>query len=170
MKINGVEELFRILSSLPPPKGPKPLVPNESLGVVRCACGEPKPISMFSPARSKHIAYIDNVCEGCKNNFKDLATIVCCSCKRVVARLAPHKDPKGFRFEKGGIYHTDTCGGTCAYGKEDKELKEGVVHHVSVILEQWIAHQKIDGKPYDAAALFKFKQSFKENQNGSDIQ
>ena len=106
--IRGVDEqlgnLIKTVSAWKPPMKPVITIP--------CACMKNKePISAgFRLKHSGAIQYLNNVCKGCDDKWKDYCTIICCRCKTAVARMEPHEDPSGFIFRRGATYHTEQCG------------------------------------------------------------
>ena len=96
-----------VLRNLPPP--PVNFSVGNDLTKMYCACGEVKPVASMRVFNTGQVMAIDNVCRGCEHIDKGLARIVCFRCKVVVARVSPHTDPLGFKFEAGRTYHTESC-------------------------------------------------------------
>jgi len=75
-----------------------------------CMCGIQKPIRLSDIKTSSRIHYVDNICKECfTDDYKDLCTVVCLTCRKAVLRVTPHTTKSGFRFEKGKVYHTEAC-------------------------------------------------------------
>ena len=111
-----IEPLIKTLRSMKPPA--------KAIMHIPCACGKNKKITTpgFGIYMTNYGPTLNNVCRGCESLWDDHARMVCCTCKTVVARLKPHRDPKtGFEFKKGGDYHTERCG-VCHPG-----LKESII-------------------------------------------
>lgn len=51
----------------------------------------------------------DNLCEACRKKAGNAAMLACIRCKCIVTRVPPFKDPSGFTFLPGTIYHVDVC-------------------------------------------------------------
>ena len=109
------EEVVKLLAEL---AKLKPLDPNKLITpetVEECICGKIVPITRFVKLDTGVMHVVNNVCKGCAEGEKEdakLARIVCIRCRKVVARLKPHKDTKdGFVFKAGKSYHTDMCPG-----------------------------------------------------------
>ena len=97
--------MVRDLTKMPSPRPPAVL--------FTCACNKEKdPVKAGFRVRTSwaKVRFMDNVCEGCESVWRDYATVICTVCKTPVARISPHKDPCGFVFKKGGVYHTEGCG------------------------------------------------------------
>ncbi len=82
-------------------------------GKIRMLCACEKVVNVLEMPR-KHsgvVPYIDNVCPGCPERAKGLATVVCVSCHKVAGRMPPFTDKHGFRVEAGRVYHIQRCPG-----------------------------------------------------------
>ena len=94
-----------------------------------CCCGESGYASRFSPLNTGVLDILNNVCEGCvqgQKMDKELARIVCHSCRKVVLRVAPHRDNDGFEFKGGRTYHTNACP-VCKPGIESSLIAEKAI-------------------------------------------
>lgn len=110
-----VKQLIQVLSQLPP----APEMDREkslallTTGKMTCRCGKLQPVQNLEHISTGVISIVSNVCKDCPSALKEdreMARIVCCSCKQIVARMAPHKTPVGFVFERNRSYHVDKCG------------------------------------------------------------
>ncbi len=94
-----------------------------------CACGRKGTVSRFRTLDTGVAQILNNVCEGCADGEKmdrELARIVCWGCKKVVMRLAPHRDRDGFNFVAGATYHTNACP-VCSPGIDTSVIAEKMV-------------------------------------------
>jgi hypothetical protein len=125
-QLQEFDELTRKLSELGPPKvQPFTGTPYEmraeqerlvsagkpawDLAEAQCACQKSVPVTNFRVFHSGLAPVIDNICPGCRSTAAGMALIVCPRCRAVVARIAPHKDATGFKFEPDKCYHVDCC-------------------------------------------------------------
>lgn len=104
-----VRELVEAVSKMPPPP-PLPELEPLPLDKIRCACGQWKDLSVARFFNTGVINACEAVCRECRNDYKDLARIVCCSCRTIVGYVKPGRDPKGFVFLRDGSYHVEACG------------------------------------------------------------
>ncbi len=79
------------------------------LSQVRCACNKMVSVTEMTPFNTGIMNALDNVCQGCRSNVKGMSIFVCARCRAVVARLAPHTTPSGFKYEPNKTYHLDCC-------------------------------------------------------------
>jgi hypothetical protein len=122
----GLGEMLEVLRNLRPSS--RELVTKDDR--VGCMCGRQVPPHTLEVADSGVVKYLTNVCKGCEAGRKEAAqtaSIVCCKCKAVVARMTPHKDKAGFAFRAGRAYHVAECGG-CTPGLEQSAIIEKKLH------------------------------------------
>lgn len=88
-----------------------PELPKPPQGTVECACGKKHiPLSEVKIHNTQFAkGASDTICNECLNNINTHSMIVCLGCKAVVARVPPHRQPNGFRFEPNGYYHVSAC-------------------------------------------------------------
>lgn len=121
-------DFVKALAALPPP--PKAMFKDE-INYTWCACNKRVPITMLGVLNSGVISYVNNVCPGCPSqkpkDIAKLATLVCVTCKRVVARMEPLVDKTGFAFKANSIYHIDGCP-VCRPGLPQSPIIEKLLH------------------------------------------
>lgn len=128
---NQLTELMGVLKHLPPP--PVKFSVGEDVSKMRCACGHVKNIAEMQVFNTGVVNAIDNICRGCREHpDKGLARIVCVRCRIVVARVSPHTDPIGFRFDAGRTYHTESC----------PVCDPSVIEKRTLIIEQFLYHRE----------------------------
>ena len=107
--MNPLLKFKELAEKLPTVKAEAPAITSPE-GQTLCACGKKFiPMSEVKIVKSRYCTATDNICDACVGNVKNHSLIVCTRCKTVAARLAPHQDPSGFRFEAGKPYHTPYC-------------------------------------------------------------
>jgi len=109
-------------------------LPRFNNDVIKCVCGTWKPLIEMELLRTGVVDAHSNVCVGCDAGIKhdrELARIVCCGCLRVVARIQPHKDPVGFKFQTNRSYHILKCG-HCHPGLTESDILEKVIYDRSL--------------------------------------
>lgn len=112
--MEDIRQLIEVIQRLPPPppvkwKNGKSLLSD---GKITCKCGKLKVVQDLEPLNTGVIRILNNVCKDCPTAISEdrqLARVVCCCCKQVVARMAPHKTPVGFTYERNRTYHVDKC-------------------------------------------------------------
>ncbi len=127
-----IKDYVRLASSLPPPL-PKEWHAGALSQYTECMCGKPVTIHELEPLDTGVIRTFSNVCKNCPGAIREdrsLARVVCCCCKQVVARMAPHTTKAGFRYMANVTYHVDKC------AKCHPDLKE------SMIIEELIFNRK----------------------------
>lgn len=90
-------------------KAAQQIVDARALTEAMCACKKMKPLAEMPLYNTGFIMAVDNVCFGCRNQWKDFARIVCKNCKLPEMFVSPHEDKSGFRFERGRTYHITAC-------------------------------------------------------------
>ena len=130
-----VTDVVKALEKLGPPK----TIDLNSIEKPVCWCTCKKPLFTVDvkPVWTGHVHAINNVCKDCAGEAQKLSTLVCAACKIVVARVAPHTDQMGFRFEAGKFYHIDFCG---ACNIERSRTSP------SLIIEQYLFHKQMGRK------------------------
>lgn len=99
---------INFLNKQPPPVKPK----FDRLDTLeQCGCGSMAPLRKFNLAESGVVTYLDNICDDCPNKkaLAEQVVVICATCKRVAGRMDPGKDPVGFEFKRGEVYHTEHC-------------------------------------------------------------
>jgi hypothetical protein len=95
-----------------------------------CACDKLVSVVEMRPIYTGVINALDNVCAGCLSHAKGLSALVCRRCRKVVARVAPHKDKLGFQFVANRYYHITHCPACRVEGEEaDSTIVEQYLHH-----------------------------------------
>lgn len=120
-----MQEMVNVLASLPPPEK-QPII--EDLRET-CACGKRVHIADLEELNTGVFKTYNDICKNCPTGHKldkELARVVCASCKRVICRIKPAKDKTGFKFIAGRTYHLATCA-LCAPGKERYPIIEKVL-------------------------------------------
>jgi hypothetical protein len=119
-------DFIKALAALPP--APKAMFKDE-INYTWCACNKRVPITKLDVKNSGVISYVNNVCAGCpdQKDTHKLATLVCVSCKRVVARMEPMTDKTGFAFKPNSVYHVDGCP-ICRPGQTATPIIEKLLH------------------------------------------
>jgi hypothetical protein len=117
----------KIAQSLPPPPE-MPLLEPEDF----CACNKVVPVAKFVKLNTGVRVILNNVCKDCPNGKKldkETARVVCCKCKRVVARLQPGVDPMdGFIIKPNTSLHVLECPNCDGLGKgKECEIIEKVI-------------------------------------------
>lgn len=111
----------KIAHKLPPPPDLPLLEPEDY-----CVCNKIVPITKFPKFNTGVRVILNNVCKDCPNGKKldaETAKVVCCKCRRVVARLQPGKDPMdGFIIKAGASLHVMECP-NCDGFNEGKECQ-----------------------------------------------
>ena len=125
-----LQNLINVVKKLPPP--PVKFSIGEDITKTRCACGKVKPTAQMQVFNTGVVHAVDNICRGCEHLDKGLARIVCVRCRVVVARVSPHKDPIGFRFDAGRTYHTESC----------PVCDPSVENNRTLIIEQFLYHRE----------------------------
>lgn len=74
-----------------------------------CACNKRVEVTSLPARYSGVVKYVDNICRGCEDRGKGLASVVCVRCHRVAGRMPPSKDKYGFKIEAGKVYHVQEC-------------------------------------------------------------
>lgn len=127
-----IQDYVRFASKLPPPL-PKEWHMGALSQYTECMCGKNVTINDLETLDTGVLRIISNVCRNCRHaklEDRSLARVVCCCCKQVCARMAPHTTPSGFRYVKNVTYHVDRC------AKCHPDLKE------SMIIEEQIYNRK----------------------------
>lgn len=110
---------------------PKPYVPPQyDDRMTQCVCGEWKMNSEMEEVDTGVVRALSNVCRDCHAGIahdREMARIVCTTCRRVVARLSPDKDSTGFKFEANRSYHILECA-VCNPGLSESQILEKVLH------------------------------------------
>lgn len=121
-------EYLDVIREMPPPKPPRLLLPSEAdPKLMTCACGVPKRVKDMPVRNSGVVTYSDTVCFGCRQGWHKLATLVCATCKAVVAKVEPSKDPKDhFEFIAGRVYHVMHCT-VCTPDLESSDVIERII-------------------------------------------
>lgn len=105
--------LLEFTRRLPPPKPPR-IFTEEDVRTITCMCGHKKDRASMPLLNSGIVQFRDNVCRNCPSHPRHWATIVCYTCKEVVAKVAPERDSKdGFAFESRHVYHVQRCAYCC---------------------------------------------------------
>lgn len=76
---------------------------------MKCACDKVVRVMDMAQRHSGVVRYVDNICPGCEEQAKGLATVICVRCHRVAGRLPPQRDKYGFKIEPGKVYHLEKC-------------------------------------------------------------
>jgi hypothetical protein len=99
-----------------------------------CACGKVVPITKFDKLNTGVKVIYNNVCNDCPNGKKldkETARVVCCKCKRVVARLQPGTDEiDGFVIKPGmslHLMHCSNCDGSKAGDNKEYQIIEKII-------------------------------------------
>lgn len=81
-----------------------------------CACkqadkkqGFYKPFEGLPKYETGHCTAFDNVCAQCHAHWDQFVKIICKNCKIPVMWVVPHRDDKGFVFQRGKVYHVTAC-------------------------------------------------------------
>ena len=110
---------------------PKPYIPPQfDKRQTQCVCGVWKPNSEMEEVNSGVVVALSNVCRGCVSGRKldrEMARLICTGCRRVIARVAPHKDRTGFAYEANRCYHVLECP-VCKPGLTESHILEKVLH------------------------------------------
>ena len=126
--MNVPREEIELLTKLGPAK---PYVPPQfDTRQTKCVCGKWQPNSLMEEINSGVVTALSNVCRGCVDGCRhdrETARIICTGCRRVIARIAPHKDPTGFKFEANRCYHVMACPG-CKTDAKESHILEKVLH------------------------------------------
>ena len=128
-----IRDYITFASKLPPPL-PKEWHESALTQYTECMCGKKVTLHELETLDTGVLRIFNNVCRGCQPAIaedRSKARVVCCCCKQVVARMAPHKTPSGFRYCRNVTYHVDRCG-KCHPGLEE-----------SMIIEEKLFNQKI---------------------------
>lgn len=119
--VKALQKYAEIAHTLPPPPKLKLLEPDDY-----CVCGKVVPIAKFPKLNTGVRIILNNVCPDCPNGKKldkETARVVCCKCRRVVARLEPSVDPiDGFVIKAGMSLHIMECP-NCDGANKDKECE-----------------------------------------------
>jgi len=129
----AVRDFVRLAESMgPPPMAPVATPIGEQFSHARCACNKLVPVGSLRVFNTGVVNAVDNVCKGCVKTYSGLALLVCARCRVVIARVSPHKDKIGFRFDANRAYHTESCP-VC-----DPSVKNGR----TMIIEQLLYHRQ----------------------------
>jgi hypothetical protein len=87
--------------------------------MLQCTCGKTRaltPEMFFSTGLvlkdGTRVTAVEHLCPSCASSYKGTARLVClgCSPRRVIARIAPGKDPRtGLEFRVDRCYHATAC-------------------------------------------------------------
>lgn len=120
----AAQNIFRLLSSLPPPKE----VISSSTHSPCVNCGKQKHLTDYKIYNSGVITHVlEPLCKDCIGTYRECSKFVCCECKMVMGWVDPHKDKDGFIFEKGHSYHIQTCP-NCTPGLLQADLIEKIIY------------------------------------------
>lgn len=127
--------MAEVLADLPDNGKPSGLITNIQT-TYECICGKRVTIPELKTLDSGVVAQvIDDVCKHCDNKDagerldKETAKLVCCTCHRVIRRIAPSTDEKsGFTFLPGKCYHVRECP-DCAKRDGEFSVLEMVIHN-----------------------------------------
>lgn len=122
-----LSHLLNTMAELKPPP-PAPNSEEDSLTHMQCACNKRVAKADMRIINTGAVFAVDNVCQGCRKYADQLVSIVCCTCKTVVARMEPSVDKLGFRFKAGGTLHTECCG-VCRPGLEKSYIIEQLLYY-----------------------------------------
>lgn len=117
---HALKQFAKVANNLPPPPTLDLLEPEDY-----CACNKVVPIAKFVKLNTGVKIILNNVCNDCPNGKKldkETARVVCCKCKRVVARLVPGVDPiDGFIVKPNTSLHVMECPNCDGFSSKGKE-------------------------------------------------
>lgn len=116
LKTAELAHLMTLAGHLDVPKyGPEYLTKN----TIQCTCGKIRTITpdMFFFTGlvlndGTKVAAIEHLCSDCASAYAGTAKLICLKCRprRVIARIAPNRDPKtGLEFRADRCYHASGC-------------------------------------------------------------
>lgn len=130
-----LDKMVKVLEDMPDDGKPKGLI-QEVNTTYKCVCGKTVSLPQLRTINSGVLPQvIDDVCIHCDNKDagsrldRETAKLVCCTCHRVIRRLAPWTDPRsGFTFRPGKCYHVRECP-ECAGKDGEYKVLEMVIHN-----------------------------------------
>lgn len=115
-KMTELVNLLTLAGQLEPPKYTPEYLQNNT---VQCSCGKVRVITpdMFFATGlvlkdGTRVMALEHLCPSCVQAYHGTARLVCLRCRprRVIARIAPHRDPKsGLEFKLDRCYHATGC-------------------------------------------------------------